>query len=80
MIYLLLPSDTFHCMPFLFSSSSLQMVSTKYRWVFKGMLQEKRKEPPALCQWEGVEGSQEIVSGVLIRRYFLSWQGFYLYD
>lgn len=73
MIYLLLSSDTFHWMPFLFSFSFLQMVSTRHQWVFKGMLQEKIKETPDLCQWEGVEASQETVSGVLIRRYFLPW-------
>lgn len=73
MIYLLLSSDTFHWMTFLFSFSFLQMVSTRHQWVFKGMLQEKIQETPALCQWEGVETSQETVSGVLIRRYFLPW-------
>jgi len=42
------------------------------------MLQEKIKETPALCQWEGVAAIQETVSGVLISRYFLPWQCCYL--
>lgn len=72
MIYLPLPSDTFHWMPFLFHFF-LQMVSTRHQWVFKEVLQEKIRETPALCQREGVEASQETVSGVLIKRYFLPW-------